>query len=120
MKTYLCFNYDGEIIEKKINYKNQNDLINSEINKNYINYILINFKKFNYLLFYNNYNINNNNIKNLCNIPFINFDIYGQYIIFKIDENENIINFTLNQLLKLININVSNNILHEYSSDDFD
>lgn len=109
MKSYLIFNIEGDIIEFKTNtILNHKDL-------NYSNQITINHDNFLYLIFYNN---NFNHKLNLCKLVFINFDIYGNYLIFKLDKNHNLKNFTLKQALKLTS-NLNQFVFSDYSSDEY-
>jgi len=127
MKTYLCFNVDGTITKFKlsniilqenipdilcsyINNENNNDLINSFFEYKHKNYI--------YYVFYNK---NSNDDFNMCKLPFLNTDIKGNYYVFKFDNELNMLNFTENQVYKLLNVKIDiNNDDLEYSSDDFD
>jgi len=121
MKTYLCFYNDGETEELKTLLKNKDDVLSSDTITNYSNNNIIEFKNNSFLICYNNItsNINTEINKNICKIPFINFETFGKYIIFKLDSNNNIINFTNKQLLKLIDFKIKNQET-DYSSDDFD
>ena len=117
MKSYLCFYIDGQIQQLKTNFKTIDD-INYEELLNTNNKTIINYKNFNFIIYYNDNNLSN---INLCNIPFLPFEINGDYYIFKFDKDSNhILNFTEKQLLKLLDINQVKNFIPYYSSDDFD
>lgn len=116
MKIYLYFKTDGDIEEIKINLKTKNDIFSSEINDSYSNNTIIEIKNNKFLIFFNN---NNNNNLNLCKFYFIDFEIFSNYIIFKLDNNDCILNFTKKQLIKIIDSKFKNQEI-EYSSDDFD
>jgi len=111
MKTYLEFSILGEIKEQKTKYK----LI--DIN---------NFDKYNLLekITYNNKNyillINSNNTdKNISVLPFYNKIIFGTFLLFKIDIDQNIISLSEKKFLNILE-NKKIDKFEDYSSDDFD
>lgn len=119
MKSYLCFYIDGQIQQLRTNLKTIDD-INYEDLSNINNKTIINYKNYNFIIYYNDNNLSS---INLCNIPFLPFEIKGNYYIFKFDNNNNnILNFTEKQFLKLIEVNLNQvkNSIPYYSSDDFD
>lgn len=110
MKTYLEFSVLGEITELKTQYK----FIDIN-NFNYYNTLeKISYNNSNYILLINN---NNSKDKNISVIPFYNNEIFGSFLLFKIDKNDNIISFKEKNFLNLLN---KNNSFEDYSSDDFD
>lgn len=112
MKTYLEFSVDGDITEIKTKNKSfdANDYIND-----YKFVENINYNKYIFILLYNN--SDNNNQKNITKLPFYNRDLYGKFIIFMLDSENNIKSFTENKFLNLIT--VKKNQIEDYSSDDF-
>jgi len=111
MKTYLEFSVLGEITELKTKYK----FIDIN-NFNFYNTLeKISYNNNNYGLLINT---NNNSFeKNISVLPFYNKDIFGSFLLFKIDNDDNIISFKEKNFLNLLN---KNNTFEDYSSDDFD
>jgi hypothetical protein len=110
MKTYLEFSILGEITELKTKYK----FIDIN-NFNFYNTLeKISYNNYYYILLINNNNPNN---KNISVLPFYNKEIYGSFLLFKIDKDDNIISFKEKNFLNLLN---KNNTFEDYSSDDFD
>lgn len=127
MKTYLCFNIDGTI--NKFKFKSPDTLLNN-IPSTILNYIqieknkLINsfleykYKNYIYYIFYDN---NSTQKQNMCKLPFLEINIHSEYFVFKFDNELNMLNFTENQVYKILPIKMNKNIDNlEYSSDDFD
>ena len=56
--------------------------------------------------------------KNIINLPFIDFDIFGDFILYSTNNENKIISLTQSKLFKIINKN-NKNFDEEYSSDDF-
>lgn len=109
MKTYLRFSNEGEITE----LKTKNILFKCE---NYTDYNFIdniNHNKYNFIILYNKMN----EIKNITSLPFYKKEIYGNFLLFAVDNVNNIKSFTENKLMKFINIEKKN--IEDYSSDDF-
>ena len=127
MKTYLCFNIDGTI--NKFKFKSLDTLLNN-IPSTILNYIqieknkLINsfleykYKNYIYYIFYDN---NSTQKQNMCKLPFLEINIHSEYFVFKFDNELNMLNFTENQVYKILPIKMNKKIDDlEYSSDDFD
>lgn len=115
MKTYLEFSIDGTIIEQK-----SKDKVLNFSNFDYKFIDTVNYNKYNFVILYNNELESSEYKKNITKLPFINKTIYGKFIVFIVDESNNVKNFTENKLLNLINIKPKNNDdIHNYSSDDF-
>ena len=112
MKTYLHFSVEGKLKELKIKEKIFNY-------KNYANYSFkesINYNKYNFIILYNK-NLQDTN--NITSLPFYNKTINGNFLLFSIDNENNLKSLTENKLLKLLN-NVTQKIINtDYSSDDF-
>ena len=131
MKTYLCFNVDGTIT--KLKFKSNNEVLQDNTPSILCNYInkenennnnlissFIEYKYKNYI-YYVCYNKNSNEKHNLCKLPFLDVSINGEYYVFKFDNELNMLNFTENQVYKILDIKIDKNIDDsEYSSDDFD
>ena len=56
--------------------------------------------------------------KNIINLPFIDFEIFGDFILYNIDNQNKIKSLTQSKLFKIISKN-NKNLEEEYSSDDF-
>jgi cobalamin biosynthesis protein CobT len=56
--------------------------------------------------------------KNIINLPFIDFEIFGDFILYYIDNENKIKSLTQSKLFKIISKN-NKNLEEEYSSDDF-
>ena len=111
MKTYLSFSVDGEITELKI--KDKSFKIENYANYTYIDKVIHNRHDFNIL-----YNKIENDKKNITSLPFYDKEIYGDFLLIEIDnDNNNLKSLTENKFLKLISI--SQKEITDYSSDDF-
>lgn len=108
MKTYLSFSTEGEINE----FKTTEKLFKSDIYTNYKFIDKINHNKYNFIILYNN-----DTIKNITVLPFYNKDIYGKFLLFQTDKENNLKSLTENKILKLFNKLKTN--IEDYSSDDF-
>ena len=108
MKTYLSFSINGDITEIKTKDKllDFNNFKNFKLNK------IIQYKNFIFIILYNNIDEK----KNISKLPFIEKDIFGDFLLISIDNEYNIKSITENLFLKLINI--ENNYDIDYSSDD--
>jgi hypothetical protein len=111
MKTYLSFSIEGEIKE----YKTDKKKITPDTYSKYNFMDKIKYKKYNFIILYNN----NDTTKNITVLPFFNNkDIYGEFLLFQIDDENNLKSLTENKILKLFNKSKITNI-EDYSSDDF-
>ena len=113
MKTYLDFTLNGDITE----HKTKDNIFNMTNFDGFNFFKNCNYKKLSFIIIYNDHDIINNNVKNITELPFIDFDIFGNFILLQIDINNNIISITENKFLKLIPS--ENNCIIDYSSDDF-
>jgi len=108
MKTYLSFSIEGEINE----IKTVDTIFKSDNYSNYSFIDKIKHNKYNFIILYNH-----DIIKNITVLPFYNKDIYGEFLLFQIDEQNNLKSLTENKFLKLFNKLKTN--IEDYSSDDF-
>ena len=110
MKTYLRFSTEGDVIE----IKTKDKLFNGENYKDftYIEYVTHNSNNFIIL-----YNKNTDDKKNITSLPFYKKDVFGDFILFIIDSQNNIKSLTEKKFLKFLNI--SQQSINDYSSDDF-
>ena len=109
MKSYLRFSIKGELFELKTKEKT----LNIENYTDYKYFEKIKHNKYNYIILYNK----DLHDKNITVLPFYDKEIYGDFLLFMIDEDENLKSITESKFLKLINVNKNN--IYEYSSDDF-
>lgn len=110
MKTYLSFSVYGEITELKIKekiFKMENYADYTHIDK-----AIHNKHNFNIL-----YNTIEDDKKNITSLPFYNKEIYGDFLLIEIDNDNNLKSLTENKFLKLISF--SQKEMTDYSSDDF-
>lgn len=110
MKTYLRFSVEGEIEELKTKEKQ----FNKDNYTDYNNMVNVMYNKKNFIILFNNKELEK---KNISVLPFYKQDIYGEYILFIIDNENNIKSLTEQKYLKLLRISKKN--YEEYSSDDF-
>tara|TARA_A100001015_G_C14476895_1_gene513949 strand:+ start:169 stop:513 length:345 start_codon:yes stop_codon:yes gene_type:complete len=110
MKTYLHFSTEGEVTEIKTNDK----LFNSDSYKDYTYIENITHNSNNFIILFNK---NTNEKKNITSLPFYNKELFGNFILFIIDNQNNIKSLTENKFLKFINVSKKN--INDYSSDDF-
>jgi hypothetical protein len=110
MITYLHFSVLGEIEELKTKHKILN--LENFNNFSFKEKVLHNTHSFIIL-----FNKNTNEKKNITSLPFYKKEIIGDFLLFKVDENDNLKSLTENKFLKLINISQKN--INDYSSDDF-
>ena len=111
MKTYLKFSVKGIPEEIKISDK----IFNMQNFPDFKYIENIQYNKYNFIVLYNIYSDSNSEI-NITNLPFYQKKIYGEFLLFSIN-NDTIVSITENKIVKLINI-IRNNI-DDYSSDDF-
>jgi len=109
MKSYLRFSIKGELLELKTKEKT----LDIENYTDYKYFEKIKHNKYNYIILYNK----DSNDKNITVLPFYDKEIYGDFLLFMVDEDENLKSITESKFLKLINVN--KNDIYEYSSDDF-
>jgi hypothetical protein len=117
MKTYLEFSTTGEITECTTKEKNFNKENYSDFK--YIERIIYN--KYNFILLFNTFE-DNNSIKNITVLPFYIKDLYGKFLLFStlvtnVTEVIHLKSLTEIKFLKLINIR--DEPIEDYSSDDF-
>ena len=112
MKTFLYFEYDGNISELKSKYNifdlNNFTSFNSSKQFEYLNK--------NYIIIYNS---EQSDKLNKCNIPFKTDTFYGDICIFSVNNFDDLIfeSFTFNKYYKYLD---TKDILYfDYSSDDF-
>jgi len=108
MKTYICFQIDGTLIE----HKSKNNIF---VHSDYDTFTKCEYHNYNnnkYALLYNEYNED----ENISKVPFIDRKIRGIFILLKLDSENKIISITEKTYSKFFNWN-SINI--DYSSDDF-
>ena len=118
MKIYLKFSTIGEITELKIKDK----LFKKENFNEYDTHEYIEHNKYKFIICKNDKN-NEIHQKNITFLPFYEKEIYGDFLLFLIDNDNNIISFPEKKFMKfttkkLQNISSLNNI-EDYSSDDF-
>lgn len=112
MKNYLYFSTDGDIEQLETKLK-------IFVNDNYKEYNFIEtieYNKYNFIILFNK---NNDDKKNLTVLPFYNKDIYGAFVLFAIDQQNNIKSFTEKKFLQLISKKIKSSSFEDYSSDDF-
>ena len=110
MKTYLHFSINGEVTELKTK-----DIIFQQINFNDFSFFEnINYNSHNFIILFNK---NTNDKINISSLPFYKKEIIGNFLLISIDNDNKIKSLTENKFLKLINI--SQNNIYDYSSDDF-
>lgn len=110
MKTYLHFSTNGEVTE----IKTKNKLFNFHDYNQYKYIENITHNSNNFIIIFNK---NKEDKKNITSLPFYKKDLFGDFILFIIDNENNIKSITENKFLKLINI--SSKSINDYSSDDF-
>ena len=119
MKTYLEFSVNGDITELKTKNKSFdiNDYNDFKLMKN------LTYNKYKFILLYNEYTLEDKSIKNIkqniTKLPFLDKIIYDKFIIFNVDDENNIKTFHESKLLNLINIKQKISEIDDYSSDDF-
>lgn len=118
MKIYLQFSTIGEITELKIKDK----LFRKENFNDYDTNEYIEYNKYKFIICKNNKN-NEIHQKNITFLPFYQKEIYGDFLLFLVDDEYNIISLPEKKFMKfttkkLQNISSLNNI-EDYSSDDF-
>lgn len=115
MKYYLKFSIIGDIEECKtkettINYNNDN----------YLYHKIIKYNEYNFIVFYND---DQNKPKNISYLPFYDNTIYGDFLLFMVDDNNNLLNLSEKKFLKYTSKKIQNssslNYIVDYSSDDF-
>ena len=118
MKIYLKFSIIGEVTEIKIK-----DKLFSKQNFNEYNiHEYIKYDKYKFIICKNE-KTNETQLKNITFLPFYEKEIYGDFLLFLIDNEYNIISLSEKKFMnftnkKLQNTNSFNNI-EDYSSDDF-
>jgi len=110
MKTYLHFSTEGEVAEIKTKEK----LFKSEDYNNYTFIEIITHNSYNFIILFNK---NENDKKNITYLPFYKKELLGDFVLFAVDNENNIKSLTENKFLKFINI--SQKSINDYSSDDF-
>ena len=132
MKTYLEFYNKGDITEHQFN--------NRKFNKeNYTDFKYIEkimYNKYNFILLYNTFD-DSNSVKNITFLPFFKKDIYGNFLLFSYNLNEQksekknenselnsciddtIMLKSLTEIKFLKLINIVDKPIEDYSSDDF-
>ena len=118
MKIYLQFSIIGEITELKIKDK----LFSKEKFNEYDTHEYIEHEKYKFVICKNEKN-NKTHQKNITFLPFYQKEIYGDFLLFLVDDEYNIISLPEKKFMKfttkkLQNISSLNNI-EDYSSDDF-
>lgn len=119
MKTYLEFSVNGDITELKSKNKtfDINDYTDFKLMKN------LTYNKYKFILLYNEYTLEDKSIKNIkqniTKLPFLDKIIYDKFVIFNVDDENNIKTFHESKLLNLINIKQKISEIDDYSSDDF-
>ena len=94
MKNFLFFSIEGDIEELKTS---DNIIEPDKYKYNYIDTIID--SKYNYIILYNN---DTNEKKNLTFLPFYKKNIYGPFLLFAIDKNNNIKSLTQKKFLQLV------------------
>lgn len=129
MKTYLQCSIIGEITEIKTKHK----IFNNDDFKEYLNIEYINYDKYIFVICKNketqetqvsgNGFSNESHKKNITFLPFYSNEIYGNFLLFLVDNNNNIMSLTENKFLKFTSKKIQNssslNKIEDYSSDDF-
>ena len=110
MKTYLHFSTEGEVTE----IKTKNKLFNYNDYNEYEHIENITHNSHHFIILFNK---NINDKKNITSLPFYKKELFGDLILFNVDNQNNIKSITENKFLKFINI--SSKSIHDYSSDDF-
>lgn len=118
MKIYLQFSIIGEITELKIkDTKYKQDLFNE-----YDTHEHIEHKNYKFVICKNGKN-NKIHHKNITFLPFYEKEIYGDFLLFLIDDENNIKSLSEKNFMKFTNIKIQNcsslNNIEDYSSDDF-
>ena len=127
MKTYLLFSVEGEISEHKTRsttfhneeYTNYNFIEkigndgNSGNNGNDSN----NGNSGNKNMFVILFNKNISDLVNITVLPFYDKQIYGEFLLFRIDSENNLKSLTENKFIKLLNRAPKK--IEDYSSEDF-
>ena len=111
MRTYLSFSTDGDLKE----FKTKEIMFNME---NYSNYTFkenINYNKYNFIILYNK---NKNNPNNITTLPFYKKEISGDFLLFSVDNENNLKSLTEIIFLKLLNL-LRTTEYNYSSSDDF-
>ena len=110
MKTYLQFSTDGELTE----IKTRDKLFKPDNYKDYTYIENIIHNSYNFIILFNK---NANDNKNITSLPFYKKELFGVFLLFIIDNDNNIKSLTENKFLKFINVSQKN--INDYSSDDF-
>ena len=110
MKTYLHFSIEGDVIE----IKTKNKLFNKKNYKDFTYIENINHNSNNFIILYNK---NKDDKKNITSLPFYKKELFGDFILFIIDTENNIKSLSEKKFLKFINN--SQQSINDYSSDDF-
>jgi hypothetical protein len=118
MKVYLQFSTIGEVTELKIKDK----LFSKEDFNEYDTNVYIEHDKYKFIICKNEKN-NETHQKNITFLPFYEKEIYGDFLLFLIDNEDNIISLPEKKFLKFTNVKLQNssslNKIEDYSSDDF-
>lgn len=118
MKIYLLFSTIGEVTELKIKDK----LFSKEDFSEYDTHEYIEHEKYKFIICKNEKN-NNTHQKNITFLPFYQKEIYGDFLLFLVDNDNNITSLSEKKFLKFTNIKLQNssslNKIEDYSSDDF-
>lgn len=118
MKIYLQFSTIGEITELKI----KNKSFNKENFNDYDTHEYIEYNKYKFIICKNKKN-NKTHQKNITFLPFYKKDIYGNFLLFLIDNEDNFISLSEKKFMKFTSIKLQNssslNKIEDYSSDDF-
>ena len=119
MKIYLQFSTIGEITELKIKESKYRE----EIFNEYDTHEYIEHEKYKFIICKNEKN-NKTYQKNITFLPFYEKEIYGNFLLFLIDNDNNIISLSEKKFMKFTNKKLQNisslNNIEDYSSDDFD
>ncbi len=118
MKVYLQFSIIGEVTELKIKDK----LFSKENFNEYDTHEYVEHDKYKFIICKNEKN-NKTHQKNITFLPFYQKEIYGDFLLFLIDNEDNIISLPEKKFLKFTNIKLQNSSsltkIEDYSSDDF-
>ena len=112
MKTYLLFSVEGEISE----HKTKNTIFQNQEYTNY-NFRETIINESNKNIFVILFNKNTTDIANITVLPFYKKQIYGEFLLFRIDSEYNLKSLTENKFLKLLNTTPKK--IEDYSSEDF-
>lgn len=116
MKIYLRFSIIGEIMELKIKDK----LFSKESFNEYDTHEYIDYDKSRFVLCKND---GKTCKKNITFLPFYEKPIFGDFLLFLIDNEDNIISLSEKKFMKFTTIKIQNssslNNIEDYSSDDF-